>query len=1005
MEEPWEFLTVPAEIQSSSFGKETSSDCPEPEKLSEKTEGNNKSKQIAGRTTKLCGFLNKLGAKGLKRWKMRWFVYDERKCRLYYYRTPQDATPLGVIDVANASFSFDVVDAETLNEFHINTPERTYQLQAKDKQTMMFWLQELQGRRQDYSKKKANLVVHNKGDISFLGQSTDGLLAEEKEIEKEKSQEEPPKPIIEPVPVPHSVGEEAAAIMPPSQSFLSNISYTNLKTEINNMRAKRASLTPMNISGPLTEKELAELLNLKDETKSSKVQSSPNDKDVPVNDGGKSTFQSHIAIVNEEESEETKASNPQQQENAEDKKKISANFLMRSATLRRKFANSRSVTHSAAATKIPPQCAECKKLQESLAETERKLSVAQDESQMRQDVIESLHQVFRKFEERENNVNLKEQDGKKSFPEEIKDKLIYIAQLEEKVKEQTQELERVDAAMRANNKELRECRDQIQMFQEMTAVKDQVVVSLTHQLYALEKSTVEGVEVHEAAADDQVDDDHQQRASKETKSAENFIEEMQEIGKLKETCQAYVLQNRFLNSEILEFNKLRANDASIIRAQQMRLATVEAEMCKYKSKYFLVLREFQKPRKDGDSIGMEDDVISRLVEDAIDSESREILTMSRSSIQPFDRWGFKQNLDGDDEEAFYSVAQKMDRRSEQLKANLSTHEMSVEVKWENYMIAHKNRDFQKTPELKALIRSGIPDEHRADIWKHCINTWVQETRREMGDGYYQQLLESTEGKPSPAVKQIELDLLRTLPNNKHYEKMDSDGIAKLREVLLAYSWHNPDVGYCQGLNRLVAIALLYLTQEESFWCLVAIVEILMPKDYYSKTLMASQADQRVLRDLLAEKLPRLSAHFESLNVDLSLVSFNWFLTVFVDNFPVETTLRVWDTFLFEGNKILFRFALAVFKNSEELLLKCTDHMSAFNFLRQMPEKITDSNSLCQIAFQLLNPFPMKMIRSKRAHYLEIVQGELAELDKLRQNYVSNKADDPEEGDGEPLGED
>ena len=37
---------------------------------------------------------------------------------------------------------------------------------------------------------------------------------------------------------------------------------------------------------------------------------------------------------------------------------------------------------------------------------------------------------------------------------------------------------------------------------------------------------------------------------------------------------------------------------------------------------------------DGDSIGMEDDVISRLVEDAIDSESREILTMSRSrSVQ------------------------------------------------------------------------------------------------------------------------------------------------------------------------------------------------------------------------------------------------------------------------------------------------------------------------------------------------------------------------------------
>lgn len=35
---------------------------------------------------------------------------------------------------------------------------------------------------------------------------------------------------------------------------------------------------------------------------------------------------------------------------------------------------------------------------------------------------------------------------------------------------------------RANDKELRECRDQIQMYQEMTAVKDQVVVSLTNQV-------------------------------------------------------------------------------------------------------------------------------------------------------------------------------------------------------------------------------------------------------------------------------------------------------------------------------------------------------------------------------------------------------------------------------------------------------------------------------------------------------------------------------------------
>ena len=41
--------------------------------------------------------------------------------------------------------------------------------------------------------------------------------------------------------------------------------------------------------------------------------------------------------------------------------------------------------------------------------------------------------------------------------------------------------------------------------------------------------------------------------------------------------------------------------------------------------------------------------------------------------------------------------------------------------------------------------------------------------------------------------------------------------------------------------RLAAIALLVLQSEESaFWCLVAVVEVIMPQDYYTKNLVASQ---------------------------------------------------------------------------------------------------------------------------------------------------------------------
>ncbi|EDO34195.1 predicted protein, partial [Nematostella vectensis] len=110
--------------------------------------------------------------------------------------------------------------------------------------------------------------------------------------------------------------------------------------------------------------------------------------------------------------------------------------------------------------------------------------------------------------------------------------------------------------------------------------------------------------------------------------------------------------------------------------------------------------------------------------------------------------------------------------------------------------------------------------------------------------------------------------------------------------------------------------------------------------------------------------------------------------------------RVWDTFLYEGNKVLFRYALAVFKMNEEELLKIEDHAGIFNYMRQVPERIGDHNLLSQIAFQGLNPFPMQKIRTKRNFYLGVVKGELEELDRLRNDYVNSRNEEDVLSEGE-----
>lgn len=58
-------------------------------------------------TPKLCGYLQKLSGKGpLRGFRSRWFVFDPRRCYLYYFKGPQEALPLGYLDIASACFSY-----------------------------------------------------------------------------------------------------------------------------------------------------------------------------------------------------------------------------------------------------------------------------------------------------------------------------------------------------------------------------------------------------------------------------------------------------------------------------------------------------------------------------------------------------------------------------------------------------------------------------------------------------------------------------------------------------------------------------------------------------------------------------------------------------------------------------------------------------------------------------------------------------------------------------------
>ncbi|RUS79385.1 hypothetical protein EGW08_012845, partial [Elysia chlorotica] len=630
-----------------------------------------------------------------------------------------------------------------------------------------------------------------------------------------------------------------------------------------------------------------------------------------------------------------------------------------------------------------PSCYNCKMMQEEQRSSEDQLRAHKEIVRMMQKELDFMRAQIRTREECEGAGD----DGIKDI---LRQRDKHIMELEYCRQELIEEKTQLAQDLSVKSREVKELQDQISMFQQTLSVKDDIIVSLTN----------ENQDMQTRNSSSSFGDSIGQSPPVKTYSDLSLLaDERKELETLRDACRAYEAQNKFLTSEIVEQKTLRENDETREKVYIMNVASWEAKYCQTMSRYLFLLDEIKAPVRGGEEAKTQE-VVNRLLEEALDSESASStvdLEDQRAGFisaqgKEYDDYGFLKYNSGDDG-PLPRRAKVLDHQANELSVMIrdADDETSKKIKWENFMVGltHSGKALTRSPELKALIRLGVPKEFREKIWKGCVDLHVKSTRIKLGDNYYADLqLRALVNKSNPAIKQIELDLLRTLPDNRFFQIIDSDGICKLRRVLLCYSVHNPCIGYCQGINRIAAIALLFLREEDAFWCLVAIIDHLMPDDYFTATLAGAQSDQRVLKDLVAEKCPRLHAHLDLHEVDLSLFTFNWFLTVFVDGIFPELFLTIWDVFLYEGSKVLFRFGLAFLKSAEEEILNLPSNLSINRYMRTLGESLTDVRHIQSIAFAGLNPFPMRNVSNKRQFHLQQIKAELEELEAIRKDLRS-----------------
>ncbi|KXZ51534.1 hypothetical protein GPECTOR_12g497 [Gonium pectorale] len=195
------------------------------------------------------------------------------------------------------------------------------------------------------------------------------------------------------------------------------------------------------------------------------------------------------------------------------------------------------------------------------------------------------------------------------------------------------------------------------------------------------------------------------------------------------------------------------------------------------------------------------------------------------------------------------------------------------------------------------------------------------------------------------VTSIMRDLNRTFPTHIFFMDRQGPGQRALFNVLTAYARYDPGVGYVQGMGFVAAVLLLYLAPEEAFWTLVAGPlggpggEGLRP--LYLAGMPGLHRCCYQFKGLLRDAVPRLAARMEREGVEPLFFATHWFNTAFAYSLPFSHLLPVWDVFLAEGLKTVFRVGLAVLQLAESRLVvlpfeALLESLSAKNLPRLLP---------------------------------------------------------------------
>ena len=147
---------------------------------------------------------------------------------------------------------------------------------------------------------------------------------------------------------------------------------------------------------------------------------------------------------------------------------------------------------------------------------------------------------------------------------------------------------------------------------------------------------------------------------------------------------------------------------------------------------------------------------------------------------------------------------------------------------------------------------------------------------------------------------------RTQEGNKEFAQDWREGKNPLFNILNAYGSYDPEIGYCQGMNFIVASMYQTLgSEEDTFYCFVHLMKVVGWRSVFDLETTKLRSILEFLEGVLETSHPEVYDHImEELEMSLVPIFASVIATIFIYDSPEEVALTILDVFLYDGEIVI-----------------------------------------------------------------------------------------------------